>query len=224
MDILGSFPTASGQNKYLIVAEFLAKIGTTQHFTSVEHPQTNGQAEAANSVILRGLKRRLGEVKKKWTEELHSVPQSYRTTPNSTTGETPFRLTYRTEAVIPVETGASSHRTEAPVDDELNGEMLREELDLLEELRDSATLREASLKQKIAIRHDKKVIKRDFDIGSLVPRRNQKDSREGKLAANWEGPYRVQAKIGNGAYYLENLYGEELPRPWNAEKLKQYYS
>ncbi|MCI12307.1 gypsy retrotransposon integrase-like protein, partial [Trifolium medium] len=32
--------------------EFLAKIGTTQHFTSVEHPQTNGQAEAANRVIL----------------------------------------------------------------------------------------------------------------------------------------------------------------------------
>ncbi|MCI11127.1 hypothetical protein A2U01_0032227 [Trifolium medium] len=101
--------------------------------------------------------------------------------------------------------------------------MLREELDLLEELRDGAALREASLKQKIANRHDKKVIKREFEIDSLVLRRNQKDSREGKLAANWEGPYRVLAKTENGAYYLENLYGEELPRPWNAEKLKQYY-
>ncbi|MCI82253.1 hypothetical protein A2U01_0103527, partial [Trifolium medium] len=52
----------------------------------------------------------------------------------STTGETPFRLTYETEAVIPVETGASSFRTEIPVEGELNNEMLREELDLLEEL------------------------------------------------------------------------------------------
>ncbi|MCH99290.1 gag-pol polyprotein, partial [Trifolium medium] len=120
--------------------EFLAKIGTTQNFASVEHPQTNEQAEAANRVILRGLKRRLREPKKKWTEELHSVLWSYRTTPHSTTGERPFRLTYGTEAVIPVETGASFHRTEAPIDDELNGEMLREELDLLEELRDSAAL------------------------------------------------------------------------------------
>jgi transposase InsO family protein len=33
--------------------EFLAALGITQHFTSVEHPQTNGQAEAANRVILR---------------------------------------------------------------------------------------------------------------------------------------------------------------------------
>ncbi|GAU46629.1 hypothetical protein TSUD_284770 [Trifolium subterraneum] len=32
--------------------EFLATIGTTQHFTSVEHPQTNGQAEAANRLDL----------------------------------------------------------------------------------------------------------------------------------------------------------------------------
>ncbi|CAJ2652721.1 unnamed protein product [Trifolium pratense] len=184
MDLLGPFPTAAGQNKYLIVAvdyftkwieaeplahittfnvlrffkrnilarfgipqvvitdnatqftdkkvrEFMAKIGTTQHFTSVEHPQTNGQAEAANRVILRGLKRRLDEAKGKWTEELHSVLWSYRTTPHSTTGETPFRLTYGTEAVIPVETGASSFRTEVPLGGEDNHEMLREELDLL---------------------------------------------------------------------------------------------
>ncbi|CAJ2637852.1 unnamed protein product [Trifolium pratense] len=277
MDLLGPFPTAAGQNKYLIVAvdyftkwieaeplahittfnvlrffkrnilarfgipqvvvtdngtqftdkkvrEFMAKIGTTQHFTSVEHPQTNGQAEAANRVILRGLKRRLDEAKGKWTEELHSVLWSYRTTPHSTTGETPFRLTYGTEAVIPVETGASSFRTEVPLEREDNHEMLREELDLLEELRDGAALREATLKQKIAKRHDKKVIKREFDVGTLVLRRNQKDSREGKLAANWEGPYRVRAKTENGAYYLEDLYGKEIPRPWNAEKLKQYYS
>ncbi|MCI71387.1 hypothetical protein A2U01_0092650, partial [Trifolium medium] len=43
---------------------------------------------------------------------------------------------------------------------------------------------------------------------TLVLRRNQKDSSEGKLAANWEGPCKVRAKTENGAYYLENLYGE----------------
>ncbi|GAU49235.1 hypothetical protein TSUD_183260 [Trifolium subterraneum] len=74
--------------------EFLATIGTTQHFTSVEHPQTNGQAEAAKRVILRGLRRRMGASKGNWTEELHNVLWSYRTTPHSTTGETSFRLTY----------------------------------------------------------------------------------------------------------------------------------
>ncbi|MCI11137.1 gypsy retrotransposon integrase-like protein, partial [Trifolium medium] len=91
---------------------FLAAINTNQHFTSVEHPQTNGQAEAANMVILRGLKRRLDENKEKWVEELQSVLWAYRTTPHSTTGETPFRLVYGTKAVIPVEIGEPSRRTE----------------------------------------------------------------------------------------------------------------
>ncbi|CAJ2667150.1 unnamed protein product [Trifolium pratense] len=52
---------------------FLVALGTKQHFTSVEHPQTNGQAEAANRVILRGLRRRLDQNKKKWVEELDNL-------------------------------------------------------------------------------------------------------------------------------------------------------
>ncbi|GAU50120.1 hypothetical protein TSUD_192410 [Trifolium subterraneum] len=277
MDILGPFPTAARQVKYLIVAvdyftkwieaeplakisasnilrffkrdvlarfgiprvvvtdngtqftnkkfqEFLVTIGTTQHFTPAEQPQTNGQAEAANRVLLRGLRRRMGASKGNWTEELHNVLWSYRTTPHSTTGETPFRLTYGTEAVIPVEIGEPSSRIEYPLEEDINDELLREELDLVEELRTGASLREATLKQKIAARHDKRVIKREFEVGSLVLRRNQKDSRERKLAANWEEPYRVRGKTENGAYHLEDLYGKEIPRTWNAEKLKQYYS
>ncbi|GAU47643.1 hypothetical protein TSUD_238620 [Trifolium subterraneum] len=191
--------------------EFLAAIGTTHHFTSVEHPQTNGQAEAANRVILRELRRRMGASKVNWTEELHNVLWFYRTTPHSTTGETPFRLTYGTEAVILVETGESSPRIEYPHDEDINDELLREELDLVEELRTGASLREATIKQNIAARHDKRVIKREFEVGSLVLRRNQKDLREGKLAANWEGPYQVRAKTENGAYHPEDLYGKEIP-------------
>ncbi|GAU40531.1 hypothetical protein TSUD_366960 [Trifolium subterraneum] len=148
--------------------EFLATIGTTQHFTSVEHPQTNGQAEAANRVLLRGLRRRMDTSKGNWTEELHNILWSYRTTPHSTTGETPFRLTYGTEAVIPVEIGEPSSRIEYPPDEDINDELLREELDLVEELRTGASLREATLKQKIAARHDKGVIKREFKNTQLA--------------------------------------------------------
>ncbi|KAI5401072.1 hypothetical protein KIW84_065781 [Lathyrus oleraceus] len=126
--------------------------------------------------------------------------------------------------VIPVEIRTPTRRTEEPLDEEMNDETLRAELDLVEEIRSEAALRETTLKQKIALRHDAKVIKREFQVGTLVLRRNQKNPREGKLAANWEGPYRVRDKTSNGAYYLENLQGEQLARPWNAEKLRQYYS
>ena len=49
-------------------------------------------------------------------------------------------------------------------------------------------MRETALKQKIATRNSKKVIMREFEVADLVLRRNQNDSEEGKLAANWEGP------------------------------------
>ena len=42
-------------------------------YTLTEHPQTNGQAEAANKVILNGLKKRLGKANGRWTEELIKV-------------------------------------------------------------------------------------------------------------------------------------------------------
>ena len=143
---------------------------------------------------------------------------------HSTTGETPFFLTYGTEAIIPVEIIEPSRRTKMPLDEEMNDEALRDELDLVEEIRSGAALCEATLKQQVALHHDSKFIRREFQVGSLVLRRNQKDSHEGKFAANWEGPYRVQGATGTGAYYLEQLNGEPLPRPWNAAKLKQYYS
>ena len=140
------------------------------------------------------------------------------------TCETQFQITHGTEVVIPVEILEPSRLTEVPLDEELNKEALREELDLVEEIRSGASLREATLKQQIALRHDNKVIMHKFQLGSLVVQRNQKDSRKGKLAANWEGSYSVHGTTGNEEYYLEHLNGEPLPRPWNTTKLKQYYS
>ena len=106
----------------------------------------------------------------------------------------------------------------------MNGIALQEELDPAEEIRIGASLQEASLKQKIVMCYDAKVIQREFEVRSHVLNRNRKESREDKLTANWEGPYRVYAKTGIGAYYLENLQGEQLIRSWNTENLKQYYS
>ncbi|KAI5422323.1 hypothetical protein KIW84_045683 [Lathyrus oleraceus] len=118
--------------------------------------------------------------------------------------------------VIPVEIRTPTRRTEEPLDEEMNDETLRAELDLVDEIRSEAALRETTLKQKIALRHDAKVIKREFQVGTLVLRRNQKNPREGKLAANWEGPYRknldnITAKYATGR---RGRYGHAL-RPQN---------
>ncbi|XP_027348120.1 uncharacterized protein LOC113859584 [Abrus precatorius] len=115
MDLLGPFPLAKGQYNELQFTdrrfnEFLESLHIKHRVTSVEHPQTNGQAEAANKVILHELKRRLGSAKREWAEKLPKILWAYRCTPQTTTKETPSRLTYGTDAMVPVEIGEPSFR------------------------------------------------------------------------------------------------------------------
>ena len=43
------------------------------------------------------------------------------------------------------------------------------------------------------------------------------------LSPKWTGPFRVIEALGNGAYRLETLEGEGIPRTWNATNLKFYF-
>ena len=67
-------------------------------------------------------------------EEFPNVLWAYRTTTRTLTGETPFRLTYGIEAVIPVEVGIASIKREM-FHEENNDDQLRVNLDCLDEVR-----------------------------------------------------------------------------------------
>nr|XP_043613766.1 uncharacterized protein LOC122585704 [Erigeron canadensis] len=81
-----------------------------QVFTSVAHPQANGQVEVMNKAIVGGIKARLGKCRTGWVDELVGVLWAHRTTPRGSTMESPFSLVYGTEAVIPPELSIPSHR------------------------------------------------------------------------------------------------------------------
>ncbi|GJS50989.1 reverse transcriptase domain-containing protein [Tanacetum coccineum] len=75
------------------------------------HPQVNGLVERANRSLGEGIKARLDERSKDWIGELSHVLWAHRTMIKSSNGETPFSLTYGTEAVIPAEIGMPTLRT-----------------------------------------------------------------------------------------------------------------
>ncbi|RDX94533.1 pol, partial [Mucuna pruriens] len=202
-----------------ITAEFCHGLGIKQVLTSIEHPQMNGQAEAANRVILRGLRRRLEEAKGRWVEELPQVLWSYHTTPHSSTNETPFRLAFGTEAVILVEIGQSSLRAEF-FEPEANEGELRANLDMVQEVREAAHIREFAIKARVA----KLVISCNFKPQDLVLRRIVHKAESNKITPKWEGPFRVKKEVGWGAYKLDTLKGKEIPRTWNVVSLRMYYS
>nr|GFD27438.1 hypothetical protein [Tanacetum cinerariifolium] len=90
------------------------KLNITQHFASVKHPQSNGLVERENRSLGEGIKARLGEGNKNWVEELPHVLWAHRTMVKSSHSDTPFSLTYGTEAVIPAEIGMPTYRTTSP--------------------------------------------------------------------------------------------------------------
>ncbi|XP_020216847.1 uncharacterized protein LOC109800479 [Cajanus cajan] len=205
---------------------FLENLGIRHRFTSVEHPQSNGQAEAANKVILTELKKRRGSAKGAWAEELPEVLWAYRCTPQSTTKETPFRLTYGADAMIPVEVGEPLFRRQH-FHEESNDDSLRAELDVLDEVRERAQIVAEACKQRMSRRFNSNLNPRTFHEGDLVWRATgsaRRNSSEGELSANWDGPFRIRHALHNGAYKLEELSGKIIPRTWNSTHLKTYYS
>ncbi|GJQ94490.1 reverse transcriptase domain-containing protein [Tanacetum coccineum] len=193
-------------------------------FLGIQWPQTNGLVETANRSLGEGIKARLKARIKNWMEELPHVLWAHRTMIKSSNGDTPFSLTYGTEAVIPAEIGMPTTRI-MEVDLVQNNEALEINLDLLEERREEAAIREAKSKAKMEKYYNAKVRNTSFKPGDLVYRNNDASRAEdtGKLGPKWEGPYEVTEALGKGAYKLKDRDGKQLPRTWNISNLKKCY-
>ena len=108
--------------------DFCSELSIKNHYSSLVHPQANGQVEVMNQSF--------EGVKDIWPDKLPSVLWAYRTTTRTPIGETPFRLTYGTDAVIPAEVGLTSYRVESYSEDKNgeNEEALGLQLDLVDEV------------------------------------------------------------------------------------------
>uniref|UniRef100_A0A2N9FJ95 Integrase catalytic domain-containing protein n=1 Tax=Fagus sylvatica TaxID=28930 RepID=A0A2N9FJ95_FAGSY len=198
--------------------KYCSEFGIRNHFSSPAYPQGNGQAESSNKTILNGIKKRLEEAKGRWVEELPTILWTFRTTPRSSTGETPYSLTYGVEAVIPLEVGLPTLRSEQ-YDQEDNELMLAKDMDLAQERRDLAMIRLASYQGDLKKRYGRNVNARSLAIGDMVLRRvlgSRRDPSQGKLGANWEGPYQIVSEAGLGAFNLKEI-AERQQNPGHAQ-------
>ncbi|CAL8112841.1 unnamed protein product [Prunus armeniaca] len=98
-------------------------------------PQSNGQVKAINKIIKKLFKRQLNNAKGAWPEKLPEALWASRTSFRTSTGE----------AVVPVEIGEPSYRMES-FEPKANEEALALNLDLIEERRAQANIRNKAYK------------------------------------------------------------------------------
>ena len=99
--------------------------------------------------MLKIIKTRLKRAKGIWPEQLPSILWAYRMMARTPTGETPFRLTYGSEAVFQTEVGLTSYRVHNH-DENKNDEAMRLQLDLVDEIRTVAEQRLARYQDRMA--------------------------------------------------------------------------
>ena len=141
--------------------DFCSELGIKNNYSSRAHSQANGQVEVTNWTLLKIIKTRLEGAKGIWPDELPSVLWVYRTTVRTPTGETPFRLAYGADVVIPAEVGLTSYRVENYTEDK-NEKAMRLQLDLVDEVRATAEQRLARYQNLMSKHYNSNVKHRDF--------------------------------------------------------------
>ncbi|XP_050117640.1 uncharacterized protein LOC126595364 [Malus sylvestris] len=81
-----------------------------QQATNPYYPQSNGQAEASNKILVNIIKRMVIDSPERWHEMLGNTLWAYRTSKRAGTGTTPYALTFGQDAVLPMEINVSSVR------------------------------------------------------------------------------------------------------------------
>ncbi|XP_074299103.1 uncharacterized protein LOC141630131 [Silene latifolia] len=134
------------------------------------YPKANGLAESSYKVVISCLKKKLKRKRGRWAEELPLVLWADKTTPKTSTGQTPYSLVYGCEAVILAEIRVPTSRYSLNSIETIDS-LLQDNMVLIEELRDAAKIRIATYQQEVARSYNKNVKARVFKEGDLVLRK-----------------------------------------------------
>ena len=146
---------------------------------------------------------------------------SLRTTPNRSTGFTPFFLAYGAEAVLPSDLDHGAPRVKA-FDRNRVAEAQQDTDDLLKEAHETTIIRSARYQQTLRRYHKRKIRGRTLEVGDLVLQRTQSAKEKHKLSPPWEGPYTVTEVIRPGTYRLKDDNRNVLTNTWNIEQLRRF--
>ncbi|KAK1611876.1 hypothetical protein QYE76_035549 [Lolium multiflorum] len=173
----------------------LAKYGINHRIASAYHPQTSGQVELSNREIKSILGKTVNKTRKNWASKLKDALWAYRTAYKNPMGMSPYKMVYGKACHLPLELEHKAYWAvrELNKDPKLAGDKRLLQLSSLDEWRSEAYENAKLFKEKVKKWHDRRIIKREFNIGDKVLLyRSRLRFFAGKLLSKWEGPYVVE--------------------------------
>jgi transposase InsO family protein len=194
--------------------------------SSVAHPQTNGQVECTNGLLLQGMKTRIFhdlEAKcKNWHKESPSVLWTLRTNVSRATRATPFSLVYGAEVILPLEVYLESARV-AHFNPENQVKARELDSNLLKERHNTALSNVRRYQTALKKYYNKSVVQRELHIGDLVLKKNIRTKDKHMFSTPWERPFIIVDVAMPEAYVLAEVDGGMLPNTWHVDQLHKYY-
>ena len=207
-----------------VMKELCSMLKIKHAFSSTGHPRSNGLVENRNRTILSYCRKYLAG-SNDWESLLPSLKMAYNTASHSSTGYTPFFLTYGRHPTLPSSLITNDFQ-EGFIDDEL-GRQMSEIVRSTRRMR--SLLHDAHSSQKEQF--DKRARKKDFKVGDrMYVTRPHSGPQAQKLQPLYRGPYVVRERRKHNNYLLEEeatskfvlLHADRLkPVPFVHQQWKQ---
>lgn len=185
----------SGLLKYIY-----ARLDIKKNTTSAYHPQANGLVERLNRTLGQKLAQ-LAQKEEEWDEYLPFVLMAYRSTPQDSTGFSPYRLMFGREMPKPIDVALQPKPNFEEYDTNDYRMKLEKGLEIVHQLA-KENIKNAQIRQER--NYKKKGEEKSFHEGDWVylftpylPKGKSK-----KFFNFWKGPYQVKNKISDSTYEI----------------------
>ena len=200
-----------------LMYQVMKSLGITHKFTTPYHPQANGLCEKANGTIKNIIRKVAFDNTQEWDRYLHTTLYNIRSTPQETTGFTPFELVFG----FPPSTLHSRIRDNWLGDNHCNEKPLHQYvIDLRSRILKScldAARATASQQAKSKIRYDKSAKMRKLVEGDKVLLLLSNNT--GKIDRQWSGPFEV-TEVVSPVNYKISINGKE--KKYHINMLQKY--